>query len=66
MAKERFVRTTPHVNIGTIGKVDHDKTTTTAAIARLYDEGEKIKKGIPLMTVSDMVRNVILKEEKAD
>ena len=32
MAKETFVRTKPHVNIGTIGHVDHGKTTTTAAI----------------------------------
>ncbi len=32
MAKEQFVRTKPHVNIGTIGHVDHGKTTLTAAI----------------------------------
>ena len=32
MAKEQFQRTKPHVNIGTIGHVDHGKTTTTAAI----------------------------------
>src|SRR5690625_4376442 len=32
MAKETFQRTKPHVNIGTIGHVDHGKTTTTAAI----------------------------------
>ena len=34
MAKEEFVRTKPHVNIGTIGHVDHGKTTTTAAITK--------------------------------
>ena len=33
MAKEKFERTKPHVNIGTIGHVDHGKTTTTAAIS---------------------------------
>jgi elongation factor Tu len=33
MAKEKFVRTKPHMNIGTIGHVDHGKTTLTAAIA---------------------------------
>jgi len=49
MAKEQFVRTKPHVNIGTIGHVDHGKTTLTAAItmveanrfggtAKKYDE----------------------------
>ncbi|MCI6610549.1 MAG: GTP-binding protein, partial [Ezakiella sp.] len=32
MAKEHFERTKPHVNIGTIGHVDHGKTTLTAAI----------------------------------
>ena len=34
MAKEKFVRNKPHVNIGTIGHVDHGKTTTTAAITK--------------------------------
>ena len=34
MAKEKFVRTKPHVNIGTIGHVDHGKTTLTAAITK--------------------------------
>jgi elongation factor Tu len=32
MAKEKFIRNKPHVNIGTIGHVDHGKTTLTAAI----------------------------------
>ena len=32
MAKEKFERTKPHVNIGTIGHVDHGKTTLTSAI----------------------------------
>ncbi len=35
MAKEKFVRTKPHVNVGTIGHVDHGKTTLTAAITRV-------------------------------
>jgi len=40
MAKETFVRTKPHVNIGTIGHVDHGKTTLTAAITKvLADKG---------------------------
>ena len=34
MAKEKFVREKPHVNIGTIGHVDHGKTTLTAAITK--------------------------------
>ncbi|WP_188634457.1 GTP-binding protein, partial [Marinicauda pacifica] len=34
MAKEKFARTKPHANIGTIGHVDHGKTTLTAAITK--------------------------------
>jgi elongation factor Tu len=34
MAKEKFERTKPHVNIGTIGHVDHGKTTLTAAMTK--------------------------------
>ena len=34
MAKERFERTKPHVNVGTIGHIDHGKTTLTAAITK--------------------------------
>ena len=35
MAKEKFDRSLPHVNIGTIGHVDHGKTTLTAAITKV-------------------------------
>ena len=35
MAKEKFVRTKPHVNVGTIGHVDHGKTTLTAAMTKV-------------------------------
>jgi len=35
MAKERFERTKPHVNVGTIGHIDHGKTTLTSAITRV-------------------------------
>jgi elongation factor Tu len=35
MAKERFVRTKPHVNVGTIGHIDHGKTTLTSAITKV-------------------------------
>ncbi len=47
MAKEVFQRTKPHVNIGTIGHVDHGKTTLTAAISKVLHErlgtGEEVK-----------------------
>ena len=38
MAKEKYERTKPHVNIGTIGHVDHGKTTLTAAITKVLSE----------------------------
>ena len=43
MGKEKFVRTKPHVNIGTIGHVDHGKTTLTAAITKVMEINSKIK-----------------------
>ncbi|MBP3829373.1 MAG: elongation factor Tu [Bacteroidaceae bacterium] len=48
MAKEKFERTKPHVNIGTIGHVDHGKTTLTAAITlvlskRIAGNADKVK-----------------------
>ncbi len=42
MAKEKFERNKPHCNIGTIGHVDHGKTTLTAAIAKKYGAGESV------------------------
>ena len=38
MSKEKFERTKPHVNVGTIGHVDHGKTTLTAALTRVAAE----------------------------
>ncbi|HHZ02036.1 MAG TPA: elongation factor Tu, partial [Tissierellia bacterium] len=38
MAKAKFERTKPHVNIGTIGHVDHGKTTLTAAITLILNK----------------------------
>ena len=46
MAKEKFVRTKPHMNVGTIGHVDHGKTTTSAAITTYCGNkyGDKVLK----------------------
>ena len=44
MSKEKFERNKPHCNIGTIGHVDHGKTTLTAAIALQYGNGESVDK----------------------
>ena len=38
MAKEVFKRTKPHVNVGTIGHVDHGKTTLTAAMTMVLEK----------------------------
>ncbi|MDD5629976.1 MAG: GTP-binding protein, partial [Elusimicrobia bacterium] len=58
MAKAKFERTKPHVNIGTIGHVDHGKTTLTAAIT-LYLS----KKGLAQAKRYDEIDNA--PEEKA-
>ena len=38
MAKKKFERTKPHINIGTMGHIDHGKTTLTAAITKVLSE----------------------------
>ena len=50
MAKEKFVRNKPHVNIGTIGHVDHGKTTLTAAITTIL-----AKKGLAQAKAYDQI-----------
>ena len=40
MAKQAFVRSKPHLNIGTMGHVDHGKTTLTAAITKVLSQGD--------------------------
>jgi len=58
MAKEKFERTKPHVNVGTIGHIDHGKTTLTAAITHCLS-----KKGLAKFTAFDEIDNA--PEEKA-
>jgi elongation factor Tu len=48
MAKEKFVRTKPHVNVGTIGHIDHGKTTLTASLVKVQSkkglgEGDQVR-----------------------
>ena len=58
MAKEKFDRSKPHVNVGTIGHVDHGKTTLTAAITMVL-----AKKGLSAVRTFDSIDNA--PEEKA-
>ena len=59
MAKEKFDRSKPHVNIGTIGHVDHGKTTLTAAITTVL-----AKKGLSELRSFDSIDNA--PEEKRE
>jgi len=59
MAKEKFQRTKPHVNIGTIGHVDHGKTTLTAAIT-----GVLAQKGFAEMKDYDNIDNAPEEKER--
>ena len=58
MAKQKFERTKPHVNVGTIGHVDHGKTTLTAAITEVLS-----KKGLADFVPFDQIDKA--PEEKA-
>ena len=59
MAKEKFDRSKPHVNIGTIGHVDHGKTTLTAAITQVL-----AKKGTASFRSFDSIDNAPEERER--
>ncbi len=59
MAKKKFERTKPHVNIGTIGHVDHGKTTLTAAITK-----HLAKKGLAQFMAFDQIDNAPEEKER--
>ena len=59
MAKEKFERTKPHVNIGTIGHVDHGKTTLTSAITKVL-----AKKGLSEVKDFDAIDNAPEEKER--
>ena len=59
MSKEKFVRNKPHCNIGTIGHVDHGKTTLTAAIT-------KVLAGLAVRNLLLMIKLIKLQKKKRE
>ena len=59
MAKEKFVRTKPHVNVGTIGHIDHGKTTLTAAITKVMSD----KHGGDAISYADIAKGGTVRDD---
>ena len=59
MAKEKFVRNKPHVNVGTIGHIDHGKTTLTAAITKVMSD----KHGGKAISYSDIAKGGTVRDD---
>jgi elongation factor Tu len=59
MAKEKFARTKPHVNVGTIGHIDHGKTTLTAAIVKVQSK----KKMAKVISYADIAKGGTVRDE---
>ncbi len=57
MSKEKFERTKPHVNVGTIGHVDHGKTTLTAAITTVLAKPT-------VVTLAHSIRSITRRKKK--
>ena len=62
MAKEKFVRNKPHVNVGTIGHIDHGKTTLTAALVKVQS-----KKGLAkVISYEDIAKGGTVRDDDED
>jgi elongation factor Tu len=59
MAKEKFVRTKPHVNVGTIGHIDHGKTTLTASLVKVQSKKNLAKE----IRYADIAKGGIVRDE---
>jgi elongation factor Tu len=59
MAKEKFVRKKPHVNVGTIGHIDHGKTTLTASLLKVQEKDGLAKS----VTYADIAKGGIVRDE---
>ena len=63
MAKKKFERTKPHVNVGTIGHIDHGKTSLTAAITKYLALKLAVEKADPMILEPVMKVEVTMPEE---
>jgi translation elongation factor EF-Tu-like GTPase len=61
VSKEKFERTKPHVNVGTIGHVDHGKTTLTAALTKVGAESVPVVSRLRLRTWSTRPTGVTMR-----
>src|SRR3954453_7709391 len=59
MAKEKFVRSKPHVNVGTIGHIDHGKTTLTASLVKVQSKKNLAKE----IKYADIAKGGIVRDE---
>src|ERR1043165_9642123 len=59
MAKEKFVRNKPHVNVGTIGHIDHGKTTLTAALLKVQQKSGLAK----VIAYSEIAQGGIVRDD---
>src|SRR5258708_35520360 len=59
MAKEKFNRTKPHVNVGTIGHIDHGKTTLTAALVKVQSKKNLAK----VISYKDIAKGGTVRDE---
>ena len=61
MSKPKFERTKPHVNVGTIGHVDHGKTTLTTAILKVQSKDKLAE----VKTYADIAKGGVVRDDSA-
>jgi translation elongation factor EF-Tu-like GTPase len=64
MSKEKFERTKPHVNVGTIGHVDHGKTTLTAALTKVMAESRLRRRTLSTRARTAITRTLTVRDTR--